>query len=1018
MDLDDRVTDCSVCFDQAITMTRPIRTLSMLCAGTAIVAGGIGLSSELLPQAQLRAPEIESVLIRTLLSILLIAAGLVTLLPRWRWWTLAAQILLAMLLGAAIAGLIIPNTLTTTGMMAAIALIAVAGLSATLHATRGRWPAALSACALVGITLFVAFSPSSPASAPLLTSDQLASIPLLTAVALGIAGFALLARAWADAPERSLGMPRWIGLVLTVIALALSLSAWHELRATERRALGLHCDLVEQAVAAHLQSSFAKLLGEFTEFDALSDGPSETPSEVLTTRANESLKEFPELIALEWVDESGAPGWLQTAPGLESGDPASQPAPSKLASPAMRQELIARAKTSGKAAIGGPVVVGGKQSTLIAAVPPDRRGCFLALMSVERTVNAVEQGFRAHFDIEVIYKGDLLYESDSVQGASSPSKGTRVPVGVGSGIGSAVGTDQLTIKLDPNANLRTQSQTGLPELLLGSLVVASALLGSTVLFAQTSAHRADLSARARSQLEQLIEGAGQVAVVATDRSGLVTIFNHGAERLTGWSASSIVRSKDASCLFDPTELAEVTPSAEKPGGFAALATLANDQRAHERDWTWLRPDGGKRRINLAANPWRDGDGSLVGYLFVAVDVTERESAMLALDNARRSADRSNDLKSSFLANVSHEIRSPMTSILGSAELILDSETTEAERREFATTICRNGEHLLAVLNDILDISKIEAGQLRIEMLEVRLTEILDEVVQSMQIRARERSTALSVVREGTESDTLIRTDPLRIRQILVNLINNAVKFTERGSVTVVVRAQVQESNLCAEIEVRDSGIGMTPAQVSMLFRTYEQAESSTARRFGGTGLGLAISQRLAKLLDGTISVQSTPGEGSAFTLRFTAPIATSYMKASSPVAAATVATRLDERHILLVDDSVDNQRLVATILRRAGASVDVVDSGRAALEVVARAGSTQEFDVILLDMQMPDLDGFATARELHARGYRGRIVALTGNAGEHDRDRCLAAGCDEYAIKPITREALLAVCVAPPITPH
>lgn len=996
-------------------MTRPVRTFAVLCAGAVVVAGLSGLSTVLLPNLRLRDPEIESVLVRTLLATLLIVVGLVTLLPRWRWWTLTAQILLSLLLGAAIAGLIVPKTFTTTGMMAATALIAVAGLSATLRATRGRWPAALSACALVGITLYVAFSPTAPASTQLLTSEQLAAIPLLTAVALGVAGFALLARAWSDSPQRSLGMPRWIGLALTVLALALSLSAWHELRTRERRALSLHSDLVEQAVAAHLKSSFANLLGEFTEFDRVSGDPAETSPSVLTQRANECLEGFPELLALEWVDDNGTQSWFETGDGFQSADGLPMPAPSTLVSTGMRQEVVGRARQSGKAAIGGPVLLNGKRSTLIAAVPPNRTGFFLALMSVERTVNAIEQGFRAHFDIEVVYKGDLLYESDNVPGASSPSKGTPVPVGAGSGVGSATGTDQLTIKLDPNANLRTQSQTGWPEMLLGALAVASALLGSTVLFAQTSAHRANLSARARSQLEQLIEGARQVAVVATDCTGLVTIFNHAAERLTGWSAASIVRSHDASCLFDPAELAEVTPSAETSGGFAALTTLANDQRAHERDWTWVRLDGGKRRINLAANPWRDGDGSLVGYLFVAVDVTEREAAMLALDKARRSADRANDLKSSFLANVSHEIRSPMTSILGSADLILDPMTTDAERREFATTIRRNGDHLLAVLNDILDISKIEAGQLRIEMLEVRLTEILDEVVQLMQIRARERSIALSIVREGSECDTLVRTDPLRIRQILVNLIGNAVKFTERGSVTVVVRAHVKDSNLIAEIDVRDTGIGMTQEEITVLFRNYGQAESSTARRFGGTGLGLAISQRLAKLLDGKIDVRSTKGEGSTFTLQLSAPIATSYVDAAAPAAAATVVTRLDDRHILLVDDSVDNQRLVATLLRRAGAAVEVVDSGRAALEAVARAGREREFDVILLDMQMPDLDGYATARELHSRGYRGRIVALTGNANEHDRDRCLAAGCDDYAIKPIARERLLAICAPRPI---
>lgn len=1010
MDVNDRDPHLAVRVCEETMSSRPLRILSLLCAGAAVIAGGAGLLSVLAPGAQVRKPELESELIRTLLATLLIVSGLVTLLPRWRWWNLAAQILLALLLGAAIAGLIIPNTLTTTGVMAAIALIAVAGLAATLRATRGRWPAALSACALVGLMLYVAFSPGVLIATQLLPSEQLAAIPTLAAAAITVSGLALLARAWIDSPQRSLGLPRWIGLALTVIALALSLSAWHRLRISERRTLELHSNLVNQAIATHLQSNLSQLLTGFTDFDVDFGDPGAAPSASFSSRAAECIKEFPGLLALEWVNDSPVPHWIETTDGVTTERP------SELASPQMRALLIERAKRSGKVAMSGPILSNGKQSALIASAPPDGTGCFLALVSIERTVNELAEGFRAHFDIEVTYNGSLLYETDPVPGPSLEGEGIDVVLTADRGVGSATNTDKVMIKLAPNANLRSVSQTRLPDLLLASLAVASVLLGSTVAFAQTSAHRANLSTRARSQLEQLIEGAKQVAVVATDCAGIVTIFNHAAERLSGWDAKSIKRVKNASCLFDPAELEEVTPSAETRGGFAALATLANDQRAHERDWTWLRHDGGKRRINLAANPWRDGDGSLLGYLFIAVDVTEREAAMHALDHARRSADRKNDAKSSFLANVSHEIRSPMTAILGSADLILDDTTTREERREFATTIRRNGDHLLAVLNDILDISKIEAGQLRIELIEVRFTEILEEVIHLMQIRARERGISLTVVSEGGETNALVRTDPLRVRQILVNLISNAIKFTERGGVTVAVRARSEGGALIAEIEVSDSGIGMTSEQIHVLFRNYGQGDVSTARRFGGTGLGLAISQRLARLLDGSIDVRSTPGEGSTFTLRITASLATDYVEPNASPSATTTVTRLDNRHILLVDDSIDNQRLVATLLRRAGASVEVVDSGRAALDAVALAGSDRTFDVILLDMQMPDLDGYATARELHLRDFRGRIVALTGNAHEHDRERCLAAGCHDYAIKPIARDTLLAICVAPPIT--
>ncbi len=974
----------------------PARTLSFLSAGGALVAGLAFLASIVTNGAH---GGIESPSIRALTAILLMASALIVGLPPWRWWVLTAQVLSVGLLITACAGLAMPNGTESTGLMAGLTLLALSCVSTTLSATSGRWPAALSSSAVLGLTLYATLAPDAPVF-NIQTADRFAAIDRIPAIALAAAALALLSRAWFDAPARSLRLPRWIGLAITVIFLSLSLTAWHQLTHAERMSTMRQSQAGEDAIGFIFQGGLDRIIQNFQRLDHSFSLPSTTTNGALTDQANTIISTNPGLIAIEWVDANGRIGWAATMAGLL------HPGEAGLAPLALRTDVIAEARERRGIAIAGPIDIGGRRATILVSVPPDDDGAFIALVNIDRTMNSLAPSFKNAFEAEVFFKEKLLYE---LGGAVGPSI-------LGAGQSIHVAGEEFSLKVRPILAADGALFVQLPLLLLAAMLAVSILLGMTLFFAQSSAHRANLSSRAHSQMEQLIEGARQVAVIATDRTGLVTIFNHGAERLTGFRSIDILRRKEATCLFDPDELNAIAPTAPAPASFASLALLADEQRAHERDWTWKRPDGGQRRVNLAANPWRDATGELVGYLFIAVDVTERAAAMRALDHARKIADRASNMKSSFLANVSHEIRTPMTAILGCADLLLDHETTEAERTEFAQTVRRNGEHLLGVLDDILDISKIEAGRLRIEMIEVRLTEIVDEVIQLMRVRAHKRAIELKVVREGTETDRLVRTDPLRVRQILVNLIGNAIKFTERGGVTVLIRTQVDGDALNAEIEVRDTGIGISAEQIKVLFQNFEQGDSSTARRFGGTGLGLAISQRLARMLDGLIGVRSTVGEGSSFTFSFRAPLASDYVEpASTSEGASPIVIRLDGRRVLLVDDSLDNQRLVSTILRRAGAEVEVADHGRHALEAVALGRSRREFDVIMLDMQMPELDGYSTARELRASGYKGRIVALTGNAGEDDRGRCLDAGCDDYATKPIERLKLLSLCAQPPL---
>lgn len=389
-----------------------------------------------------------------------------------------------------------------------------------------------------------------------------------------------------------------------------------------------------------------------------------------------------------------------------------------------------------------------------------------------------------------------------------------------------------------------------------------------------------------------------------------------------------------------------------------------------------------------------------------------------LERLRAQADLANRSKSEFLANMSHEIRTPMTAILGYAELLMDPRTGPAEQASHIGTIRRNGEHLLTIINDILDLSKIEAGRLTVERVETPLWELVEEVHSLMNVRAVERKIELFCEVES-RIPTTIRTDPVRLRQVLTNLVGNAIKFTEKGEVRVKVGLDsVDVPRPRIRIEVADTGIGMTPEQVGRLFEPFAQADTSTTRRFGGTGLGLVISQRLAKALGGDIQVHSEPGKGSRFVVLIDpGPIDRARMIAEKPQAgvmrqearpAETDATL--RGRVLLAEDGPDNQRLIALVLRKAGLAVEIAGNGRIAFEKAMKAASERlPFDLILMDMQMPEMDGYSATSLLRGSGYSGPIIALTANAMASDRERCLAAGCDDYATKPIDRRILIAL---------
>jgi CheY-like chemotaxis protein len=388
--------------------------------------------------------------------------------------------------------------------------------------------------------------------------------------------------------------------------------------------------------------------------------------------------------------------------------------------------------------------------------------------------------------------------------------------------------------------------------------------------------------------------------------------------------------------------------------------------------------------------------------------------------ALRAAVDANRAKSAFLANMSHEIRTPMTAILGFAEVLTEG-LPDGVLREAAATIQRNGQHLLDMINEILDLSRIESGNFQLSFATVDGRAMVREVAALLRLRAEEKGVALRVAAEPTLA--AVTTDPQRLRQVLVNLAGNAIKFTAQGHVELTVgRVCDGRYGDCVEFRVSDTGIGIAPAALERIFEPFAQASPSTERQFGGTGLGLAISRRLATALGGTLEAESVVGRGSTFRLLLpwspeaaNAPCATACVAGASCEAAGakTSASGSDDRlegRILLAEDGPDNQRLLKYLLEQSGAEVDVVDNGvDAVMHACAALEAGKPYTVVLMDMQMPGADGFAATCRLRERNYRLPIIALTAHAMCGDRDRCLAAGCNDYLSKPVNKQALLAM---------
>jgi PAS domain S-box-containing protein len=504
---------------------------------------------------------------------------------------------------------------------------------------------------------------------------------------------------------------------------------------------------------------------------------------------------------------------------------------------------------------------------------------------------------------------------------------------------------------------------------------------------------------AREYTENIIKSMNDTLIVMTPEGiieqvnrATLTLLGYEEKELIGVPICQVLACNDCSTgdVEDMSNLAKIISK-----GF--ISNLETTYRAK---------DGTLIPVIFSASVMHGSRSSVQGIVCVALNITERKHAEEALRQAKEAAEAANRAKSQFLANMSHEIRTPMNGVLGMLDLLLDSKMDESQLR-LGRMAHNSAEKLLEVINDILDFSKIEAGKLELQPSDFSLREMINDVRDLFLVKARRKGIDVFTSAEENLPDTL-HADTLRLRQVLINLLGNALKFTDTGEVSLHVSLSKQAgAEMVVRFDVRDTGQGIEKSTLPRIFEAFSQADPSMARRHEGTGLGLAISKQLIEMMGGTIGVESTLGNGSLFWFTIRVPSGTIAMRSED--AAATRADQLQihpdtrQLHILLAEDNLVNQEVGKLILENLNCTVDVVDDGAIAVEVVFK----NDYDLIFMDCQMPEVDGYEATKMIRqrealsgAKRYRIPIVALTAHAMEGDRELCLAAGMDDYISKP------------------
>jgi PAS domain S-box-containing protein len=532
-----------------------------------------------------------------------------------------------------------------------------------------------------------------------------------------------------------------------------------------------------------------------------------------------------------------------------------------------------------------------------------------------------------------------------------------------------------------------------------------------VTFEASERGRAELEAvEISSMLRTVLDAATETTVIATDPHLLIKVFNAAAARLLGYTADEVIDHISLIDLHDPEELrGRALQIGAERGDRAELQAVLIEPSAlnRERDWIYVRKDGTHVTVSLVVRAMYGRTGELMGYIGVAHDVAQQKRYEESLRDATQRAENANRAKSQFLANMSHEIRTPMNAVIGLSYLLSETHL-DTEQRELLSKIQASSNSLLAILNDVLDLTKIEAAELIVESTVFSPYSLLRGICDVIAIQALAKGIDFHIDL-ADDLPIAVRGDATRLNQILTNLLVNAVKFTDRGGVTLSVkRVDDTPEGTTLRFFVRDTGIGISAAAQSHLFAPFSQADASITRRYGGTGLGLSIVKSLTELLGGKISLSSTPGVGSEFTVLLTvAPAAPELLAVPQNYVQSPEGRALASVRILLVDDSDINLDVTGRILELHGGEVQLASNG---LEACDRLRvQPYDFDVVLMDVQMPLLDGYQATRYLRAElGLVDLpVIALTAGALSSERQRAVAAGMDDFIVKPFDAPTLI-----------
>jgi len=496
------------------------------------------------------------------------------------------------------------------------------------------------------------------------------------------------------------------------------------------------------------------------------------------------------------------------------------------------------------------------------------------------------------------------------------------------------------------------------------------------------------------------------AVVIADPLGKITWVNEAFTTLTGYTLSECTGQSPGKLLQGPDTNQEVVAEISEAvkNGRRIRREILNYSKIDEAYW-----------IEIDIAPVRDDDGSLSNFIAVERNITEKKNFEEQLERAKLKAEEASRSKSEFLANMSHEIRTPMNGIMGTSELLIETSLTP-EQRAYAQTISKSGDALLTIINDVLDFSKIEAGRLELDPGPFNLKSAMENVTTLMQPAAREKGIALEL-QYNDELPSRFVGDVGRIRQIVTNLLGNAVKFTLEGKVVLGVNGTVVNDKAHLQLSVADTGIGIPPEKIELVFGEFEQVDTHNKRQFEGTGLGLAITKRLFHLMNGEIQVVSEFGKGSVFTGFLTLPVDNSDHESElsesemSQAPAKTLGFRTSADRavrILVAEDNKTNQFVITSMLKKLDVEICIAENGHLAVEKC----SSFEPDIVLMDVSMPVMNGLEATSAIRSREHtdalpRVPIIALTANAMRGDREKCLDAGMDDYLSKPVNKTALI-----------